>query len=413
MLKRRSIPLILGILAAACSDGTSGPAGAALAPMTSASVNQTDDVVPNEYIVVLKQGSNVAAEAARARASGALVMDMWTAALHGFAVRASGTVLQSLRGNQSVSYIQPNYILRVSAVQTCAPYTTCPWGLDRIDETSLPMDGVYNQPVQAPNQGAGVHAYSIDTGIRITHADFGGRAAYGFNATNPANPPDDNNGHGTHTSGTIGGATYGVAKRVNLVAVKVCGAFGLCATNAIVSGVNWVTTNAIKPAVANMSLGGGINAAIDQAVSNSIASGVVYAIAAGNNAADACQTSPAHVPEAITVAASGDGTGIPPASIDTRANFSNFGTCVDLFAPGTNILSATNTSDNATAVLSGTSMATPHVAGAAALYLDIFPNKTPAQVAAAIVANATPGVIVNPGVGSPNLLLNVNKPHRP
>lgn len=413
MSTRSAVPLLFGILAAACTDVSSAPADAALAPMTSASVNQTDDAVPNEYIVVLKKDANVATEAARARASGAVVTDVWSAALRGFAVRAAAPALQSIRANRAISYIQPNYILRVSAVQTCAPYTVCPWGLDRIDETSLPLDGVYNQPPQAPNQGASVHAYSIDTGIRITHADFGGRASYGFNASNPANPPDDNNGHGTHTSGTIGGATYGVAKQVSLVAVKVCGAFGFCNTNAIVSGVDWVTTNAIHPAVANMSLGGGVNAAIDQAVSNSIASGVVYAIAAGNNSGDACQTSPAHVPEAITVAASGDGAGIPPASIDTRANFSNFGTCVDLFAPGSNILSATNTSDNATAVLSGTSMATPHVAGAAALYLDIFPNKTPAQVAAAIVANATSGVIVNPGVGSPNLLLNVNKPHRP
>jgi len=181
----------------------------------------------------------------------------------------------------------------------------------------------------------------------------------------------------------------------------------------IVTGVNWVTANAIHPAVANMSLGGGLNPAIDSAVIASIASGVTYAIAAGNNAGDACLTSPAHVPEAITVAASGDGTGVPPTSIDTRASFSNFGTCVDIFAPGTNILSAWNGSDTDTNIISGTSMATPHVAGAAALYLDIFPSKTPAQVAAAAVANATVGVLSNVGAGSPNLLLNVNKPHRP
>jgi len=405
--------LLFASVLVACSDSTGPSSAAHLAPMATSSVTQTEEAVPNEYIVVLKKGGDVRAEAARARAAGAMVMDTWDVGLRGFSVRVRGAELSAVRSSRAIDYVQPNYILHIDAAQTCAPYTACPWGLDRIDETNLPMDGVYNQPSQAPNQGASVHAYSIDTGIRITHTDFGGRASYGINAVTPANPPDDNNGHGSHTSGTIGGTTYGVAKQVKLVAVKVCTGFGTCPTNAIVTGVNWVTANAIHPAVANMSLGGGINAAIDAAVTSSIASGVVYAVAAGNNNADACTTSPAHVPTAITVAASGDGAGVPPASIDLRANFSNFGTCVDIFAPGTNILSAWNSSNTATNIISGTSMATPHVTGAAALYLDIFPAKTPAQVAAALVANATTGVIGNPGAGSPNKLLNVNRPHRP
>ncbi len=413
MYRRISSLMLVTAIVAACSDSTSPTGAAQLAPMAMSSVSQTEEAVPNEYIVVLKKGADVKGEASRARAAGATITDIWDVAIRGFAVRASGATLTALRASRAIDYVQPNYILHIDAVQPCAPYTACPWGLDRIDELGLPMDGVYNQPPQAPNQGAGVHAYSIDTGIRITHTDFGGRASYGINAVTPGNLPDDNNGHGSHTSGTIGGTAYGVAKRVNLVAVKVCTGFGTCPTNAIVTGVNWVTANAIHPAVANMSLGGGINAAIDAAVTSSIASGVVFAIAAGNSNADACNFSPARVPTAITVAASGDGAGVPPASIDRRANFSNFGTCVDLFAPGTNILSAWNSSNTATNIISGTSMATPFVAGAAALYLDRFPGKTPAQVAAAIVGNASPGVIVNPGAGSPNLLLNVNIPHRP
>lgn len=405
--------LMAALVVSACSDATQPTDMARLAPLATQSANFTDQAIPNEYIVVLKKGADTRAAVALARRAGAEVMEVWTVALNGFAMRSTAVSLAAVRRSALIDFVQPNLLMHIDAVQQCAPYTTCPWGLDRIDETNLPLDGIYNQPPQAPNQGAGVHAYGIDTGIRIAHTDFGGRASYGYNAYNPGGPADDNNGHGTHTAGTIGGATYGVAKRVNLVAVKVCTAFGTCGTNKIIAGVNWVTANAIHPAVANMSLGGGVNPAIDQAVANSIASGVVYGVAAGNSSADACNFSPAHVPEAITVAASGDGAGTPPTSIDTRANYSNFGSCTDVFAPGTNILSAYNSSNTATAVLSGTSMATPHVVGAAALYLDIFPTKTPAQVAAAIIKNATPGVIVNPGAGSPNLLLNVNRPHRP
>ncbi len=300
-MRSRYTPLLIGALAVtACSDSTSPPATTQLAPMATASVSQTEEAVPNEYIVALRPGANVRAEASRARAAGAVVMDTWEAGFRGFSVRVSGAALNAVRASRAIDFVQPNYILHIDAAQPCAPYTTCSWGLDRIDEANLPLDGSYNMPAQVPNQGAGVHAYSIDTGIRITHTDFGGRASYGINAVTPANPPDDNNGHGTHTSGTIGGTSYGVAKQVKLVAVKVCTGFGTCPTNAIITGVNWVTTNAIHPAVANMSLGGGANAAIDAAVTSSIASGVVYAIAAGNSNANACNTSPAWASLSLT-----------------------------------------------------------------------------------------------------------------
>jgi subtilisin family serine protease len=301
--------------------------------------------------------------------------------------------------------------------QPCSPngYNLCSWGLDRIDEQNLPMDGVWFQPPQVPGQGSNVHAYVIDTGIRFAHNEFGGRATTAPDFVNGDASSDDDHGHGTHVAGTIGGTTYGVAKQVQLVAVKVCNAGGSCPTNAIVGGVDWVTQNAIQPAVANMSLGGGVNPATDAAVTASIASGVVYGIAAGNNFGfDACQISPARVPTAITVAASGSFDGaVPPAQPDARASFSNIGTCVDLFAPGSQIKSAWNTANNATNIISGTSMATPHVVGAAALFRSLFPNKTPAQVAQAIVNNSTPNKITNPGAGSPNKLLRTSIPPRP
>lgn len=230
------------------------------------------------------------------------------------------------------------------------------WGLDRIDQQALPLNNSYTYPNTASN----VHAYVIDTGIRLSHVDFGARATNGFDAIDGGSA-DDCHGHGTHVAGTVGGASFGVAKATALVAVRVLDCNGSGTIAQVVAGVDWVTQNAIRPAMANMSLGGGANASIDDAVSNSIASGITYAIAAGNSNADACNSSPARVPAAITV---GNST-----STDARSGTSNFGTCLDLFAPGTQITSAWNTSDSATNTISGTSMASPHVAGAAALIL--------------------------------------------
>jgi subtilisin family serine protease len=243
-----------------------------------------------------------------------------------------------------------------------------------------------------------VTAYIIDTGIRLSHEQFGGRAVSGFDAVDGGSA-DDCNGHGTHVAGTVGGTTYGVAKSVRLVAVRVLGCNGSGSTSGVIAGIDWVTGNHATgaPAVANMSLGGGASTALDNAVNASINDGVTYAIAAGNSNANACNTSPARVPNAITVGAT--------TSSDARSSFSNYGTCLDVFAPGSSITSAWHTSNSATNTISGTSMAAPHVAGVAALALGAVPSDTPAAVRTKIVNSATQGVVGNPGSGSPNLLL--------
>jgi subtilisin family serine protease len=298
-----------------------------------------------------------------------------------------------MAADPAVSYVQPNVVHRVSDTQTNPPS----YGLDRIDQRSRPLDSAYTYNVT----GAGVRAYIIDTGIRTTHGDFGGRAASGFDAID-GGPADDCHGHGTHVAGTVGGSSYGVAKGVTLVAVRVLNCDGSGTTAQVVAGIDWVTANAVRPAVANMSLGGGADTALDNAVRRSITSGVSYAIAAGNGLfglfpLDACTQSPARVTEALTVSATDNA--------DRKASWANRGTCVDLFAPGISITSAWNTGDSATSTISGTSMAAPHVAGAAALYLAGNPAATPAQVHAAVVANATTGAVASPGSGSPNRLL--------
>ncbi|KJK43212.1 peptidase S8/S53 subtilisin kexin sedolisin, partial [Lentzea aerocolonigenes] len=249
---------------------------------------------------------------------------------------------------------------------------------------------------QYDTTASNVHAYIIDTGVRTTHTTFGGRAVWGTNTSGDGNNSDCN-GHGTHVAGNIAGSQYGLAKAAQVVAVKVLNCQGSGTTAGVVGGIDWVTANAIKPAVANMSLGGGADATLDAAVQRSIAAGVTYAIASGNSNTNACSTSPARVPEAITVNAS--------TINDARASFSNYGTCTDIFAPGENITSSWNTNDTATNTISGTSMATPHVAGAAALWLATHPNDNPAAVWAGLSAASTPNKITNPGTGSPNKLL--------
>lgn len=410
--------LLLGAVVTACSDSTSSIASPGLAPMAASAADASVQTIPNEYLVVLKRGANLDEEVARARAAGAEVMDTWRTALLGYSVRIPAARLASLRASRAIDFVEPNALMHTTVVFPCSVggYASCSWGLDRISESTLPMDGNYVISNLAPSQGGNATAYVIDTGIRFTHSEFaitggGTRATSGFDFVNNDPIANDDHGHGTHVSGTIGGTNYGVAKKVKLVGVKVCDSFGSCPTNAIVNGVNWVTANAVQPAVANMSLGGGANAAIDAAVTNSIASGIVYGIAAGNSNADACNFSPARVPTAITVAATGSFDGlVPPASPDARASYSNFGACVDLFAPGSQIKSSWNTSDVATNIISGTSMATPHLVGVAALFRSEKPTKTVAQVTAAIVGHATPGVVTGAGAGSPNRLLNSSLP---
>ncbi|MFE9749334.1 S8 family serine peptidase [Saccharothrix saharensis] len=344
--------------------------------------------VPGSYIVVLEDG--VQAEGLAA-AVDARVTHRYRSALNGFAATMSERAAKRLAADPAVAYVAQDQRFSVLVDQPNPPS----WGLDRVDQRDLPLNANYGYATTAGN----VHAYIIDTGIRTSHGDFGGRATFDVNTTGDGTDTDCN-GHGTHVAGTVGGTAHGVAKGVRLHGVKVLTCSGSGTLAGVLAGVDWVTANAQKPAVANMSLGGGANDTLDAAVRQSIASGVTYAVASGNSNANACAFSPARVAEAITVNATD--------SADGRASFSNWGACADVFAPGVGITSAWHTSDGATNSISGTSMASPHVAGAAALYLAGDPGASPQQVRDALVAAATPNKVGNPGTGSPNALLFVD-----
>lgn len=347
--------------------------------------------VSGRYIVVFKPGTPAAemsAAAEHARGLGGQVDFVYEAALSGFAGNFPEQAIFGLSHNPNIEFIEADQEITIDATQSPAT-----WGLDRIDQRNLPLNNAYNYNFT----GTGVTAYIIDTGIRITHNEFGGRASSGRDFVDNDSNADDCHGHGTHVAGTVGGSTYGVAKGVSLVAVRVLNCSGSGTTSGVIAGIDWVTSqHTTGKAVANMSLGGSPSTALDNAVRTSIADGVVYAIAAGNSNRNACNFSPARTAEAITVGAT--------TSTDARASYSNKGSCLDLFAPGSSITSAWITSNTATNTISGTSMATPHVAGVAALYLQGH-NATPQQVRDAIVNAATPNVVGNAGKGSPNRLL--------
>jgi subtilisin family serine protease len=368
------------------------------------------NTIPGQYIVVFKPGTArnvVAAAQERIKSLGGKVLFTYTSSLIGFSVKvpAEGEqaqrAVQALRELSGVAYIEADQKVSGDTIQPPNPPTVPPAGLDRTSERLLPLDTKYTYS----ETGIGVQVYILDSGIRTTHTEFAGRASGAFTAIMDGNGTNDCNGHGTNVAGIVGGATFGIAKGVTLHAVRVldCGNAGTEA--GVIAGVDWLTNNATHPAVANMSLGGGVSTALDTAVTNSINSGVIYVVSAGNNNADACSQSPARVPAAITVGA------VNPTN-DTRASFSNFGTCLDLFGPGVNILSAGIASDTATSTFSGTSQAAPHVAGVAARYLETHPTANPAAVWAAIhnaddVSTTTGWAgVINPGAGSPNELLH-------
>lgn len=349
--------------------------------------------VSGSYIVLLDDKTSKDAEQDLAKEYGGALGRAYASAVNGFSASGlSETEAKRLAADPSVAKVVQNKKFHIDATQDDPPS----WGLDRIDQSATAGDAKYTYPDAA---GEGVTAYVIDTGVRVGHQDFGGRASSGFDAIDNDDDANDGNGHGTHVAGTIAGTEHGVAKKAKIVAVRVLDDSGSGTTEQVVAGIDWVTRHHSGPSVANMSLGGGVDEALDAAVTKAVASGVTFAVAAGNESADASTSSPARVPEAITVASS--------TKDDRQSDFSNFGKGVDIYAPGSDITSDWNTSDSATNTISGTSMATPHVTGAAAVYLAGHPDATPAQVSAALTGGATADKISNPSSGTPNKVLKV------
>lgn len=393
-MKRRFALLGLVALGATACGDIVDPVQQAAPAAAFAALGPGSEIIPGRFIVTLRPGVSAADVAAR---FGIQRTFTYTAALNGFAASLSDLAVSGLLADSRVAAIEPDQVMRASAVTQ----TGATWGIDRSDQRDLPLSTTFTYT----NTGTGVNAYIIDTGIRFTHTEFGGRAVTGFDAVTAGGTALDCNGHGTHVAGTTGGASYGIAKGVKLFAVRVLACNGSGTTSGVIAGVDWVTNNHVKPAVANMSLGGGASTALDNAVKASIAAGVGYAIAAGNGnifglAENACNKSPARVPEAMTISATNN--------TDTKPGWANIGPCVDWFAPGVGITSAWFENDTQIKTISGTSMSTPHVAGVAAQYLQSNPAATPLNVADALRALTTPGKVKSPGTNSPNKLLFTN-----
>ncbi|MDQ3288425.1 MAG: S8 family peptidase [Pseudomonadota bacterium] len=363
-------------------------------------LRRVENPLEGKYIVVLKedsltgpgaQGLAIAVEQAAVDLAAKFDLNVervYGHALAGFAVDASEQNVARLLNDPRVEYVEEDSMVYPTTTQSGAT-----WGLDRVDQRDRPLNGTYIYTPTASN----VRVYVIDSGILASHTQFGGRVLAGATAISDGRGSSDCNGHGTHVAGTIGGSTWGVAKAVKLVPVRVFGCTGGSANSTIISGIDWVRANAVRPAVANMSLGGGASSATDTATNNLINSGVTVVVAAGNDNANACNYSPARVANAITVGST--------SSNDYRSSFSNYGSCVNIFAPGSSIKSAWYTSTSATNTISGTSMASPHVAGAAALYLSGNTGASPATVRSALYNKSTTGRLYSIGSGSPNRLL--------
>ena len=359
-------------------------------PVTSmASADQ--DESEGSYIVVMRSSDDLDGEEVEISRSGGRTEKRFSRAINALSVKVKHSEAGRIRNNPKVLFVeldQPMY-----ALDTQSPSPS--WGLDRIDQRTLPLNSTFT----ASAKGAGVNAYIVDTGISSTHVDFTGRMSAGFSSIIDGNGTNDCNGHGTHVAGTTAGSTYGIAKSATLIPVRVLDCIGSGTTSGVIAGLDWIVGHhtAGTPAVANMSLGGGASAALDAAVQNVINDGVVMAVAAGNDGLNACNYSPARAANAITVGST--------TSTDARSTFSNTGTCIDIFAPGSSITSAWIGNTTAISTISGTSMAAPHVAGVAAVLIGRFPTSTPAQIATMLRTSATPNVVTSAGTGSPNYLL--------
>jgi len=356
--------------------------------------SQAKGIIKNQYIVILNKDIGPAKDFAQniAKQHGGRILQSYDSALKGFAIYLPDTAgtafIEAMKKNPQVLSVENDTVVNIDATTQTNP----DWGLDRIDQKALPLNSTYSYS----QTGTGTTAYIVDTGILSTHQEFSGRVLSGYTAISDGNGTTDCNGHGTHVAGTVGGTTYGVAKNVKLVPVRILGCDGSGASSNVIAGLDWILKNGSKPAVVNMSLGGAASSSLDSAVENLYNNGYVMVVAAGNSNTDACTSSPARTSNAITVAAT-DNT-------DTRASYSNYGSCVDIFAPGSQINSSWIGSNTATKVLNGTSMATPHVAGVVAELLQSTPTATPQTITSNLLNQATSDVVKNPS-GSPNRLL--------
>ncbi|MFJ7156703.1 S8 family peptidase [Streptomyces sp. NPDC101118] len=393
MIRTPLAALAAAALFAAAAPATAADPGAPATPPNTASAPRADAEETGRWIVVLRDGA-AGSPRALAAASGGAVEHVYESAVRGYSARLTPERARALAADPRVDYLEPDREFRITDDQPLTQ-TGAPWGLDRIDQRALPLSGTYTYA--APAAAAEVTAYVVDTGIEAGNPEFGGRASTGFTASDDLEPGDCN-GHGTHVAGTIGGTTYGVAKQVRLVAVHVADCRGTASTADVLAGIDWVSARAGDgPAVANMSMGGPLSQALNDAIRRSVERGIAYSVAAGNEGGDACTTSPAAEPTAVTVGASD--------TDDSAAGFSNHGPCLDLYAPGVDVTSAGRTPGEPVTA-SGTSMAAPHVAGVIARYLAAHPAASPAEIDTALRADATPGALTGVPEETPNLLLH-------